>query len=186
MCIYISMSIIEKVFHYGENELSVIKFKDEIWFKAKQVALLLSYLDPGRSIRRNVDPEDKIMLERPIEKGEAKSASLQVSNLQGSTLYLNESGLYCLIFGSKLKLAKSFKRHVTKVILPTIRRTGRFSNDSMIHKYNKVLTFRIFNETDRKDLHVKVVSYIKKNHPHALMQPGLGELQDNSIKRLEA
>ena len=69
VCIHISMSIIEKVFHYEENELSVIKFKDEIWFKAKQVALLLGYLDPGRSIRRNVDPEDKIMLERLIEKG---------------------------------------------------------------------------------------------------------------------
>ena len=47
----------EKVFHYEATELSVIKFKDEIWFKAKQVALLLGYLDPGRSIRQNVDPE---------------------------------------------------------------------------------------------------------------------------------
>ena len=63
------MSIIEKVFHYEEIEFSVIKFKDEIWLKAKQVALLLGYLDPGRSIRRNVDPEDKIMLERLIKKG---------------------------------------------------------------------------------------------------------------------
>ena len=74
MCIYISMSIIEKVFHYQENELSVIKFKDEIWFKAKQVALLLGYLDPGRSIRQNVDPEDRISLEKLIGKrGEGES-----------------------------------------------------------------------------------------------------------------
>ena len=63
------MSIIEKVFHYGESELSVIKFKDEIWFKAKQVALLLGYLNPGRSIRQNVDPEDRISLEKLIRKG---------------------------------------------------------------------------------------------------------------------
>ena len=69
MCIYINMSIIEKVFHYKENKLSVIKFKDEIWFKAKQVALLLGYLDPGRSIRQNVDPEDRISLEKLIGKG---------------------------------------------------------------------------------------------------------------------
>ena len=84
------MSITEKVFHYEENELSVIKFKDEIWLKAKQVALLLGYLDPGQSIRQNVDPEDKITLERLIEKGGAKSVSPLVSNFQGSTLYLNE------------------------------------------------------------------------------------------------
>ena len=69
MCIYINMSIMEKVFHYEATELSVIKFKDEIWFKAKQVALLLGYLDPGRSIRQNVDPEDRISLEKLIGKG---------------------------------------------------------------------------------------------------------------------
>ena len=52
------MSIIEKVFHYEENEITVIKCRDDIWFKAKQVATLLGYLDPGRSIRQNVNPED--------------------------------------------------------------------------------------------------------------------------------
>ena len=69
MCIYISMSIIEKVFHYEESELLVIKFKGEIWFKAKQVALLLGYLDHSRSIRQNVDPEDRISLDELIGKG---------------------------------------------------------------------------------------------------------------------
>ena len=68
MCINISMSIIEKVFHYEESELSVIKSKGEIWFKAKQVALLLGYLDPSRSIRQNVNPEDRISLEKLIGK----------------------------------------------------------------------------------------------------------------------
>ena len=63
------MSIIENVFNYEENEIFVIKCRDDIWFKAKQVALLLGYLDPGRSIRQNVDLEDKITLERLIEKG---------------------------------------------------------------------------------------------------------------------
>ena len=57
------MSIIEKVFHYEENKLSVIKFK------ANQVALLLGYLDPGRSTRQNVDLEDRISLEKLIGKG---------------------------------------------------------------------------------------------------------------------
>ena len=71
MCIYIrySMSIREKVFHYEENEITVIKCRDDIWFKAKQVATLLGYLDPGRSITQNVDPEDRISLEKLIRKG---------------------------------------------------------------------------------------------------------------------
>ena len=82
------MSIIERVFHNEENKLSVIKFKDEIWFKARQVALLLGYLDPCRSIKQNVDPEDRISLEKLIV-----ICPPLVLNFQGSTLYLNESGL---------------------------------------------------------------------------------------------
>ena len=170
MCIYIrySMSIIEKVFHYEENEISVIKCRNDIWFKAKEVATLLGYLDPGRSIRQNVDPEDRISLEKLIGKGGGgggESPPPLVSNFQGFMLYLNESGLYCLIFGSKLESAKAFKRWVTKDVLPSIRKTGRYVSDDMNHKYNNMLTFKIENETD---LHIKVVSFLKKRYPHSL------------------
>ena len=130
MCIYIrySMSIIEKVFHYEENEITIIKCRDDIWFKAKQVATLLGYLDSGRSIRQNVDPEDKISLEKLIGKGRANHPPPPplVSNFQGSMLYLNESGLYSLIFGSKLESAKASKQWVTKDVLPSIQKTGRY------------------------------------------------------------
>ena len=179
---YINMSIMEKVFHYEATELSVIKFKDEIWFKAKQVALLLGYLDPGRSIRQNVDPEDRISLEKLIGKGEGDLTLPLVSNFQGSTLYLNESGLYSLIFGSKLELAKAFKRWVTKDVLPSIRKTGRYDY-CMNHKYNNTLTCKIENETD---LHVKVVSFLKKRYPHSLFTVTLGENQDTVYKRIDS
>ena len=65
-------------------------------------------------------------------------------------LYLNESGLYSLIFGSKLESAKAFKRWVTKDVLPSIRKTGRYDY-CIDHKYNNTLTFKIENEMD---LHV--------------------------------
>ena len=187
MCIYINMSIIEKVFHYEATELSVIKFKDEIWFKAKQVALLLGYLDPGRSIRQNVDPEDRISLEELIGKGGRITPPPPpphlVSNFQGSTLYLNESGLYSLIFGSKLESAKAFKRWVTKdVYVPTIQKTGRYDY-CINHKYNNTLTFKIENEMD---LHVKVVSFFKKIYPHSPFTVTLGENQDTVHKRIDS
>ena len=174
----------EKVFHYRATKLSVIMFKDEIWFKAKQVALLLGYLDPGRSIRPNVDPEDRISLEKLIGKGEGDLTPFPplVSNFQGSTLYLNESGLYSLIFGSKLESTKAFKRPVTKDVLPSIRKTGRYDY-CMNHKYNNTLTFKIENETD---LHVKVVSFLKKRYPHSLFTVTLGENQDTFHKRIDS
>ena len=60
-CVYIrySMSIIEKVFHYEENKISVIKCNDEIWFRGKSVAQLLGYLKPLKALHTHVDKEDK-------------------------------------------------------------------------------------------------------------------------------
>ena len=184
MCIYIRyiMSIIENVFHYEENGIAVIKCRDETWFKAKQVALLLGYLDPDRSIRQNVDPEDRISLEKLIGKGGGDLTPPLVSNFQGSTLFLNECGLYSLIFGSKLESAKAFKRWVTKDVLPSIRKTGRYDY-CMNHKYNNTLTFKIENETD---LHVKVVSFLKKRYPHSLFTVTLGENQDTVHKGIDS
>ena len=53
----------------------------------------------------------------------------------------------------------------------------------MNHKYNDSLTFKIENEMD---LHVKVVSFLKKRHPHSLLVPLLGENQDSPYKRIDS
>ena len=70
MCIYIrySMSIIEKVFHYEENEISVIEIDGEIWFKASDISLALGYVNVCKSISDHVDPEDRIALGQ-LKKG---------------------------------------------------------------------------------------------------------------------
>ena len=54
-----------------------------------------------------------------------------------SFVMINESGLYALIFGSKLPSAKRFKRWVTSEVLPTIRKTGGYIDnvDLMINTY---------------------------------------------------
>ena len=53
------MSIIEKVFKYGETELSVIKCKDDIWFRGKTLTEVLGYSNPLKAIRTRIDSEDK-------------------------------------------------------------------------------------------------------------------------------
>ena len=123
-------------------------------------------------------------MEKLIGKGGGGgvSPSPLVSNFQGSTLYLNESGLYSLIFGSKLESAKAFKRWVTRDVLPSIRKTGRYDY-CINHKYNNTLTFKIENETD---LHVKVVSFLEKRYPHSLFTVTLGENQDTVHKRSDS
>ena len=186
MCIYISMSIIEKVFKYEATELPVIKYKDEIWFKAVVVATILKYTNQRKAIRDHVDPEDKRKLSELMpESKQNESFRLKMDPLkgnEGNSLYLSESGLYSLVLRSKLESAKEFKRWVTSQVLPSIRKTGRYDY-FMNHKYSNMLTFKIENETD---LHVKVVSFLKKRYPHSLFTVTLGENQDTVHKRIDS
>ena len=88
---------------------------DEPWFVGKDVATALGYERPDNAIRIHVDDEDKLMHQI--------SASGQNRNMT----IINESGLYSLIFGSKLESAKKFKRWVTSEVLPAIRKTGIYA-----------------------------------------------------------
>ena len=186
MRIYISMSVIEKVFHYEENEITVIKCRDEIWFKAVVVATILKYTNQRKAIRDHVDPEDKRKLSELMSKSKRnESFRLKTDPLkgnEGNSLYLSESGLYSLVLRSKLESAKEFKQWVTSQVLPSIRKTGRYDY-CMNHKYSNMLTFKIENETD---LHVKVVSFLKKRYPHSLFTVTLGENQDTVHKRINS
>ena len=177
MCIYISMSIIEK----EATELLVIKYEDEIWFKAVIVATILKYTNQRKAIRDHVDLEDKRKLSE-IGLGSKRNESFPFKGNGGECIYINESGLYSLIFGSKLESAKAFKRWVTKDVLPSIQKTGRYDY-CMNHKYNNTLTFKIENETD---LHVKVVSFLKKRYPESIFSVSLGENQDTQFKRIDS
>ena len=174
-----SISIIEKVFHYEESEVSVIVCKDGIWFRCKDIAKALGYEKTRNAILNHVDDDDKSILE-DLRRGPQIRAPFK--NEQGGSIFINESGLYSLIFGSKLESAKAFKRWVTKDVLPSIRKTGRY--DYCINrKYNNTLSFKIENETD---LHVKVVSFLKKRYPHSLFTVTLGENQDTVHKRIDS
>ena len=116
------MSIIEKVFHYEENEITVIKCRDEIWFRGKDIAKALGYEKTRNAILKHVNDDDKSILE-DLRRGPQIRAPFK--NEQGVSIFINESGLYSLIFGSKLESAKVFKRWVTSEVLPSIRKTGR-------------------------------------------------------------
>ena len=198
MCIYItySMSIIEKAFHFNENQINVVKCNDDIWFKGKDIANALSYENPGKAIRIHVDPDDKMPIDElltvskggsesdPPSKGGPKSGPTSEINYQRSTIYVNESGLYTLIFTSKLKSAKVFMKWVTSKVLPSIRKTGSYVMPIDVgHKFNNALTFKIENEND---LHIKVVSFLRKRFPHSIFVAALGENQDTSIKRIDS
>lgn len=89
-------------------------------FVALDVCSALGYAKARNAVAQHVDPEDLIKSDIDTNGGR------QTINC------VNESGLYALIFGSKLESAKRFKRWVTSEVLPTIRKTGRYEAQETI------------------------------------------------------
>ena len=96
-----------------------------------------------------------------------------------NTIYINEAGLYQLIFGSKKTYAEQFQKWVLEDVLPSIRKTGKYKvNDNKIVKAN--LTFNIQNEFD---LHTQVINFIKVQYPNILLTIANGELQNDTFEK---
>lgn len=104
------------VFNNAEfGNVRTIEINGEPWFVGKDVAESLGYTNPTKAMQDHIDKEDLTFNE-----------TLKLSRQAGAWL-INESGVYALIFGSKLPNAKKFKHWVTSEILPTIRKTGSYS-----------------------------------------------------------
>lgn len=106
----------QQVFNFENNSIRTILVNDELYFVGKDVAEILGYKNVSRDINRHVDEEDR----QNYQNGTFESP-------RGLTI-INESGLYSLILGSKLPKAKKFKRWVTSEVLPSIRKTGGYTN----------------------------------------------------------
>lgn len=106
---------------------------DEAYFVGKEVAKILGYSNSSKAVSTHVDEEDK----RFIMINIADSQNGNVPTGKTKTAIINESGLYSLIFSSKLPKAKEFKHWVTSEVLPTIRKTGGYvsNEDLFINTY---------------------------------------------------
>lgn len=103
-----------KTFNSKEfGDVRTVTINGEPRFSGKDVALALGYANPQKAIRDHVLLEDRTVNE-----------SFTVNGTK--VVLINESGLYALIFGSKLDSAQRFKHWVTSEVLPAIRRTGGY------------------------------------------------------------
>ncbi|HAR6524956.1 TPA: phage repressor protein [Staphylococcus pseudintermedius] len=103
-----------QIFNFEELPVRTLTVDDEPYFVGKDVANILGYSNTRDALNRHVDNEDKDVVKLDTLGGK-----------QNQTL-INESGLYSLIFSSKLDSAKRFKRWVTSEVLPAIRKTGTY------------------------------------------------------------
>lgn len=109
------------VFSFENSQVRTIGSVETPLFVAIDVAAALGYQRARDAVTQHCDPDDIIKAEIETKGGR------QTINC------VNESGLYALIFGSKLESAKRFKRWVTNEVLPAIRKQGRFECPAADH-----------------------------------------------------
>lgn len=110
-----------KIFNSDEfGSVRTIIIDGEPWFAGKDVAASLGYKDTSDALKKHVAEEDKL------------TRCFTDSGQNRQMYVINESGLYSLIFGSKLESAQKFKHWVTSEILPSIRKNGIYATDNVI------------------------------------------------------
>lgn len=101
---------------------TIVDENNEPWFVGRDIAEILEYRNGSRDINRHVDELDR------------KKEMVHDGNQLKETILINESGLYSLIFSSKMDKAREFKRWVTSEVLPTIRKHGAYMTDNVLER----------------------------------------------------
>lgn len=109
----------------GSNQVMALNFENqaldsqiidnELWFAANNLANSLGFGNPRQAISTHVEVEDVQKLDT-LTKGGKQAVN-----------FVNESGMYALIFGSTKAEARRFKHWVTSKVLPQIRKTGSYN-----------------------------------------------------------
>lgn len=109
-----------QLFTFKNEQVRTLLINNEPWFIGKDVAQILGYSNPRDALSKHVENEDK----------DSVAIRDSIGRMQ-KTPIINESGVYALIFGSKLPDAKKFKHWVTSEVLPQLRKTGSYSAKEM-------------------------------------------------------
>lgn len=135
------------------GQIRATEINGEPYFVGKDIAEALGYSNTNDAISKHIDDEDKKFLT-------SQNATFDVPN-RGMTV-INESGVYALVFSSKLPNAKQFKHWVTSEVLPTIRKHGAYATPATIESIIadpdngiKLLTALKEEQEKRKELEAK-------------------------------
>ena len=175
--------------------------KGEPWFCAKDLCDALGYKKASDAVKQHVKSSDT------AKRGVARPAKNRFGVCEGKVqnvqmIFVNESGFYALVLGSKLPSAVMFKDWVTSVVLPQIRKTGGYipvhegeSEEEMIRSAEQILRATLKEketllEQQRKLLEESRIqlaesrTQLEKNKVMLAQQVKLIGEQDMEIRRL--
>ena len=129
------------------GEIRTAGTAEEPLFCAADITRALGYANGRDAIAKHVDTPDVAKRDIGVVTGKKADGTDAVQMV--STTFVNESGLYALIFGSKLDTARQFKHWVTSEVLPSIRKTGSYSVANLSRKELAMMVIQAEEEKER-------------------------------------
>ncbi|CAB4021893.1 Hypothetical predicted protein [Paramuricea clavata] len=149
------LEILENSAIIGNNKIRTLIPDDcsEVYFMAKDVALALGYKDTSKAVTTDTDERSRVRYEN-VEGGR----NAHLPTMHPDTIFITESGIYDLVFGSKLPAAKEFRWWVVSDVLPSIRKTGRYALPGVMEAIDNVKDekLRQLSEKERKEGRTKL------------------------------
>ena len=180
---------------------TTIDEKGEPWFCAKDLCDVLGYKRADLAVKQHVRSSDA------AKRCVARIAKNRYGECNGKMqvvpmIFVNESGFYALVLGSKLATAVKFKDWVTSVVLPQIRKTGGYipvkegeSEEETIRNAEEILRATLKKKEELLDQQRKLLeesriqlaesrTQLEKNKVMLAQQVKLIGEQDEEIRRL--
>ena len=118
-----NLEYLNKILNYNNKTVRIFGTNEDPWFCSKDICEILEYANYRDALFKFVDDDNKKSLK---VLGVSFKETPKITHNEGQMCYINEEGLYSLIFACKLPLAKLFKKWVMKEVLPSIRKTGQY------------------------------------------------------------
>ena len=133
-----------KVFNhpvFGQVRVIDDNASGELLFCANDVTHALEYANGRKAVSDHVDSRDILKRDMGVVTGKKSDGTDAYQTV--NTTFINESGVYSLIFSSKQERAKEFKHWVTSEVLPSIRKTGQYNSNVSSATLNEQLQAKL-------------------------------------------
>ncbi|WP_373844747.1 phage antirepressor KilAC domain-containing protein [Clostridium sp.] len=145
------------------GSIRTLVINDEPYFVGKDVAESLGYSNTKDALAAHVDAEDKMVIQR------SENTTFEIPN-RGLTV-INESGLYSLVFSSKVQNAKKFKSWVTSEVLPAIRKHGIYAVDELLNDPDMLIAALTKLKAEREKTNALMATVAVQNQQIVEMKP---------------
>ena len=163
-----------QIFNFNANQVRIQIINDKEYFCAKDICDILEIKNNRQALLR-VESEDVILTDTPTNSGIQQMS------------FVNEAGLYSLIFQSKKEEAKNFKKWVFEEVLPTIRKTGKYEVAPQLPQFNSEFLLQLSEAMREKEKliekqtqEIQVLEYSK-----ATVEKNL-EIKEGEVKEKDA